>query len=821
MREGRALTNLGRGIRARLGALTGVIALMGAGLAVFAVPSDAACPTGVTQCGTNNYAGPLSLAAANAKYGVSFDTYLSLPTATGDTASAAVVQQTTNGLNVIEISQTANPSDTATQSTNQSGTGSQTATNGGNNKLIITQSSTVAGPGLQVAANRNQKALQSADVTQTTNLSGTNLIQDNQTICVTAGTNLNVPSSHTQEGRQKLILHKQQSDAGRQDLIVDQEQACLDGSGNPTQPWTSTISAPSDAQNQNTNGDTTYSPANQYVLMGPGPSECNPLTQPTQCELGMYSNTGINHVEFKQNENLSVTAFGPTGGSTGLTRAVQGQGSSSVAPSQILWRIDAQNGCSDLNLSDPKPAGVTANQTGSWSEAATPDRLVGGTKSQTQTDNPLGIIGQLGNSPCKANASQNKTLSLDAKGANDFQSQLCDEYQDIHTKIALGSSGVQNCANGATTSHNEAINQSQWQISNTCSDASCTKKGVTVTASAISPNPVEGKSFTAPVATFTDLNAANAQNDTASIDWGDGAASPADGNPVAVSGCANGTCTVTGTHTYAEEGSYTTKVTVTDAADATSDASTGSVTVDDAPLHLSGTTVATATRNVTESVVATFTDEDPGGAASDYTSTIDWQDGNQSPADGHAVSIVANGSGGFNITGSHTYAAGGSWPKPITVTVKDAGPTYSVTSTIALPACASQNGCFTIGNSVDTTKPVEFWGSDWCKQNKISSGACSNSSFKGFENSTGSPTVGGWWGTVGGNSPPPPATIPTYMSVIVTSAVCAATNPNTAPCAGSPYTTGLTGNVLKLVVVKVATYGPDPSQKGTGTVQPT
>jgi hypothetical protein len=807
-----------------MGAAVGVLALIVSGLALVVSKAEAACPNNATQCGTNNYAGPLSNAAADAKYGVHFDGYLNLPVQTTDTASQSVSQQTTNGLNVIEFSQSANPTDAAQQSTNQSVTGSQTATNGGSNKLIVTQASTVAGPGLQVAQNRIQTALQAADVTQSTNLSGTNLIQDNQTVCVTAGTSLNIPSSHTQEGRQKLILHKQQSDAGRQDLIVDQEMACPDGSGNPTQPWTSNLGSPSDVQNQNTNGDTTFSPANQYVLMGPGPSSCDPLTQPTQCELGMYSNTGINHVEFKQNENLSMKAFGPTPNqqsATGLTRAVQAQGSSHLAPAQILWRIDAASGCSDLNLSDPKPAGVTANQTGSWSEAATPDRLIGGTKSQTQTDDPLQIIGQLGNSPCKANTTQNKTLTLDSKLPTDSQSQLCDEFQDVHTKIAIGSSGVQNCTNGSTTSQNQSVNQSQWQISNTCTDGTCTKKGVTVAAATISPNPVEGKSFSGPVGTFTDLNAANAPSDTATIDWGDGSASPADGNAVTVSGCSNGTCTVSGTHKYAEEGVYTTKVTVTDAGDATTDAQPGSATVDDAALTLTGTTVATASTNVPESVVASFTDADPAGTATDYTGTINWgPNEGSSPADGKPVNIVSNGSGGFNVTGQHNFQPGGSWPKSITVTVKDAGPTYSVTSTIALPACAS-TGCFTIGNNVDMTKTVEFWGSDWCKQNNLSTGACSNSAYKGFENTTTAPTAGGWWGTNGGNSPPPPATIPTTMSVIVTSAVCPASLINTGACSGSPYHSGLTGNVVKVVVVKVLTYGPDPSQKGTGTVQPT
>jgi hypothetical protein len=83
-------------------------------------------------------------------------------------------------------------------------------------------------------------------------------------------------------------------------------------------------------------------------------------------------------------------------------------------------------------------------------------------------------------------------------------------------------------------------------------------------------------------------------------------------------------------------------------------------------------------------VVATFTDADPGGVATDYTATINWGDGHLSNG-----TITANGSGGFNVSGTNTYAQAGTFP--ISVDIMDFGggpgsggsnPTLSVTNTV-------------------------------------------------------------------------------------------------------------------------------------------
>jgi IPT/TIG domain-containing protein len=60
--------------------------------------------------------------------------------------------------------------------------------------------------------------------------------------------------------------------------------------------------------------------------------------------------------------------------------------------------------------------------------------------------------------------------------------------------------------------------------------------------------------------------------------------------------------------------------------------------------------------------VATFTDADPGGTASDYHATIHWGDG---------ASSTGTIGGHFTVTGTHTYTSTGT--KTISVTITDAG----------------------------------------------------------------------------------------------------------------------------------------------------
>jgi PKD repeat protein len=163
------------------------------------------------------------------------------------------------------------------------------------------------------------------------------------------------------------------------------------------------------------------------------------------------------------------------------------------------------------------------------------------------------------------------------------------------------------------------------------------------------------------------------------IDWGDGSTSDgalsADKVPFDVSG----------SHTYANPGTYTTKVTVkSQQPDSTV---TGTANVADAPLTATGLNLTVEVGEPFSGPVATFTDADPGGTAADYTVTIDWGDGSAS-ANG---TVAANGGGGFDANGSHTYATAGQ--KTATVTVTDAGgASATATSTVTVAAGAPPAG---------------------------------------------------------------------------------------------------------------------------------
>jgi hypothetical protein len=182
----------------------------------------------------------------------------------------------------------------------------------------------------------------------------------------------------------------------------------------------------------------------------------------------------------------------------------------------------------------------------------------------------------------------------------------------------------------------------------------------------------EGAPVSGTVATFTDDNPdATSADYTASIDWGDGSTTSG-----AVAASAGG-FSVSGSHTYAEEGSDSVHVTITDAGGSTASASL-SATVSDAALHATAASNLSLTEGAAfNGTVATFTDDDPAGAVSDYTASIDWGDGTTTTA------TVGSASGHFTVSGAHTYAEEGSFP--ISVSIRDAvsSTSASLSATVA------------------------------------------------------------------------------------------------------------------------------------------
>ena len=176
-------------------------------------------------------------------------------------------------------------------------------------------------------------------------------------------------------------------------------------------------------------------------------------------------------------------------------------------------------------------------------------------------------------------------------------------------------------------------------------------------------------------ATFTDANPGDHTGDfTATIDWGDGG--PTSLGIVTYSG---GVYTVSGSHTYAEEGGYPISIGVLD---------NGGQGHDHGHRHggrraLTGSSGATAggTEEAADSSVlagATFTDANPGDHTGDFTATIDWGDGGPT-----SLGIVTYSGGVYTVSGAHTYAEEGSYP--INIDVADGGgQTAAITGTATL-----------------------------------------------------------------------------------------------------------------------------------------
>ncbi len=219
---------------------------------------------------------------------------------------------------------------------------------------------------------------------------------------------------------------------------------------------------------------------------------------------------------------------------------------------------------------------------------------------------------------------------------------------------------------------------------------------VNLTASPVTGT--EGAAFTGPVATFTVPPSTAAPSAfSATINWGDGST----GSGSITQAASGGPYTVSGSHTYADEASFATSVTVTDNQLALNSATAaGTASIADAPITVTGTTVAPQTTGASFTVpVATFTDGNPTAPLSDFTASIDWGDGTTSGG-----SITSPGT----VSGTHAYTSHGTYS--IKVTVNDVGgSTGSATDTVDvadLVTTCSGSGCS--GSITTPTQSVQL-----------------------------------------------------------------------------------------------------------------
>jgi autotransporter passenger strand-loop-strand repeat protein len=170
------------------------------------------------------------------------------------------------------------------------------------------------------------------------------------------------------------------------------------------------------------------------------------------------------------------------------------------------------------------------------------------------------------------------------------------------------------------------------------------------------------------VATFTDTDTSEAAAAfSATIDWGDGTTTQG-----VVTG-SNGSFTVSGGHTFAEEGSDTATVTITRTSDRTQITPKGTITVADAPITASGVNINATEGTATGTIkVATFTDANLKAVASDFTATVDWGDGTST------AGTVVDQNGTFDVDGTHIYKEEGKYT--VGVTIKDVGGSTAITT---------------------------------------------------------------------------------------------------------------------------------------------
>jgi predicted heme/steroid binding protein len=186
----------------------------------------------------------------------------------------------------------------------------------------------------------------------------------------------------------------------------------------------------------------------------------------------------------------------------------------------------------------------------------------------------------------------------------------------------------------------------------------------TITPTSASLSLTEGTAGTnLALGTFTDSNTSLLVSDfSATVNWGDGSATAAS---VASTGTA-GEFSLSGSHTYVEEGIYNAEVSVVSILGAGA-AFGDNATVADAPLIDGiGIDFSASAGVVFNGEVGSFQDSNPSGTVADFSSTINWGDGTPTSS-----GTVTASSGVFLVSGSHAYGLPGSYS--VTVQAEDAG----------------------------------------------------------------------------------------------------------------------------------------------------
>ncbi len=264
-------------------------------------------------------------------------------------------------------------------------------------------------------------------------------------------------------------------------------------------------------------------------------------------------------------------------------------------------------------------------------------------------DDDLGLTNMPSNITTKATSPQGATVSYPLPTVVDEDSPLpqvnCSPASG--TTFALGTTTV-TCTVADSDDSNSPVSQS----------FSVTVKPVLTLKMPLTMKTVEGAVFTPVKVSGMAYGTVNPL--TATITWGDGS----NAEVISITPANHGSYSVSASHSYSEEGSSFLTVTV---ADHSRFSATRTTTVKVADAALKFTSRSKNISGLTLTTTSVFTDADPNGTLSDYSASVNWGDGNTTPA---TVAVNSNGPG-FTTQGSHTYATAGTYS--VTLTVTDAG----------------------------------------------------------------------------------------------------------------------------------------------------
>lgn len=392
-------------------------------------------------------------------------------------------------------------------------------------------------------------------------------------------------------------------------------------------------------------------------------------------------------------------------GSVGNFADPTGPGAASAYVATINWGDGSSSSPGNVTLTAPNTysvlGGHTYTQVGSFSITATVSELNNGT-----------ALAQIGTIASTALVSDPNTLTaagttLDAKQGTSTSVTVA-TFTDTYAAATAGmfqatidwgdgtsaSQGSVSLANGTFTvvGTHAYVTNGPATVTVSISDTPGTATAVaTSTANVADGNtftPVaatfvaqSGQSFSGVVALFPDANPLVRAGDfTTTIDWGDGSTASL-GSLTA----ANGTLTVSGTHTYATAGAaHAVAVTVNENSPGTATGAVTSTAVVPANdvTGSGGTITGTATTASSPQALATFK-PNAGNTADTFTATVDWGDGTSFTE----ASVTTAGDGTFTVVGSHTYASPGTFTPD--VIVYEATGTATATPAAAIAATAT------------------------------------------------------------------------------------------------------------------------------------